>query len=401
MTLAGIPAEFVLFGVMLAGVAIFHRHSLTVALVGLAAIVAYQLIAGSFRASPAALLAHFGHEWVTLTNLLALLMGFALLARHFELSAVPEVLPKLLPDDWKGGFVLLAIVFVMSAFLDNIAAALIGGTIAASVFQHRVHVGFIAAIVAAANAGGAGSVLGDTTTTMMWIEGVGPSQVFDAYIAATVAFLCFAIPAALQQQRFAPITRDPRQAARIDWLRVACVTFILIAAIAVNVSVNAHSAGQGDAFPFLGATVWGALLLCAPLRRPDWHVVPAAARGAVFLVVLVAGASLMPVQALPAPSWLTTFGLGLISSVFDYIPLTKLALQQGGYDWGMLAYAVGFGGSMIWFGSSAGVAISTEFPQARSVAAWLRHSWYIGLAYVAGFFALLASLGWRPHAPVG
>ena len=40
--------------------------------------------------------------------------------------------------------------------------------------------------------------------------------------------------------------------------------------------------------------------------------------------------------------------------------------SQGGYDWGMLAYAVGYGGSMIWFGSSAGVAITNIFPEARS-----------------------------------
>jgi hypothetical protein len=29
----------------------------------------------------------------------------------------------------------------------------------------------------------------------------------------------------------------------------------------------------------------------------------------------------------------------------------------------VLAYAVGFGGSMIWFGSSAGVALSNLYPQ--------------------------------------
>ena len=45
------------------------------------------------------------------------------------------------------------------------------------------------------------------------------------------------------------------------------------------------------------------------------------------------------------------------------VPLTALALKQDNYDWGMLAYAVGFGGSMIWFGSSAGVAISNLFPR--------------------------------------
>jgi len=75
-------------------------------------------------------------------------------------------------DDWKDGLKLLVIVFVLSAFLDNIAAALIDGTIAGTVFRGPVHIGFLAAIVAASNAGGAGSVIGDTTTTMMWIDGI-------------------------------------------------------------------------------------------------------------------------------------------------------------------------------------------------------------------------------------
>ena len=89
------------------------------------------------------------HEWVILANLLGLLLGFALLSNHFERSKVPEVLPHYLPDDWKGGFVLLVIVFVLSSFLDNIAAALIGGTMAAGVFRKKVHIGYLAAIVAA------------------------------------------------------------------------------------------------------------------------------------------------------------------------------------------------------------------------------------------------------------
>ena len=67
---------------------------------------------------------------MTLANLLGLLLGFALLADHFEKSRLPEILPHLLPDDWKGGFVLLVLVFVLSSFLDNIAAAMIGGTMA-------------------------------------------------------------------------------------------------------------------------------------------------------------------------------------------------------------------------------------------------------------------------------
>src|SRR2546425_9256396 len=75
----------------------------------------------------------------------------------------------------------------------------------------------------------------------------------------------------------------------------------------------------------------------------------------------------MPVEKLPAASWPTALGLGFVSAVFDKIPLTALALKQGGYDWGYLAYAVGFGGSMIWFGSSAGVDLSNMYPESRSV----------------------------------
>jgi Na+/H+ antiporter NhaD/arsenite permease-like protein len=104
----------------------------------------------------------------------------------------------------------------------------------------------------------------------------------------------------------------------------------------------------------------------------------------------------MPVSALPAASWQSTMTLGFVSAIFDNIPLTKLALTQGGYDWGALAYSVGFGGSMIWFGSSAGVALSNMYPEAKSVGRWLKAGWHVTLAYVLGFFIMLALSGWHP-----
>ena len=88
-----------------------------------------------------------------------------------------------------------------------------------------------------------------------------------------------------------------------------------------------------------------------------------------------------------------------MSAVFDNIPLTALALRQGGYDWGYLAYAVGFGGSMIWFGSSAGVALSNMYPEAKSAGRWVRHGWPIIAGYVIEFFVMLAVLGWQPDKP--
>lgn len=107
---------------------------------------------------------------------------------------------------------------------------------------------------------------------------------------------------------------------------------------------------------------------------------------------------MMPVETLPAASWQTALGLGFVSSVFDNIPLTALALKQGGYDWGFLAYAVGFGGSMVWFGSSAGVALSNMYPEAKSAGLWV-NGWPIAIAYVVGFFVMLAVIGWHPDAP--
>ena len=124
---------------------------------------------------------------------------------------------------------------------------------------------------------------------------------------------------------------------------------------------------------------------------------PETFKGTIFLLALVTCASMMPVEKLPAASWQTALGLGFVSAVFDNIPLTALALKQGGYDWGFLAYAVGFGGSMIWFGSSAGVALSNMYPEAKSVGCWLRHGWHVAVAYVIGFFVMLAVLGWHPE----
>lgn len=396
--LAGIPFEFFLFAATLAAVALFHHHTLPIALAGVAVVSVYKALWSPFHegAGVAGWLSHLGHEAVILTNLLLLLVGFALLANHFEKSKLPEILPRFLPDDWKGGFVLLLIVFVLSGILDNIAAAMIGGTIAMAVFRGNVHIGYLAAIVAASNAGGAGSVVGDTTTTMMWIAGVSPLEVLEAYIAAATALLVFGVVAARQQHALQPIVRDAPVDARVDGVRLGIVAFILAAAIVVNVVVNTRFNEVADRFPFLGAAVWAAVLLAVPLRAPEWHLIRPAFKGSVFLLALVLSASMMPVEELPKASWQTAFGLGFISAVFDNIPLTALALKQGGFDWGFLAYAVGFGGSMIWFGSSAGVALSNIYPQARNVGLWLRHGWHVAVAYVVGFFVLLTVLGFHP-----
>ncbi len=399
--IAAVPIEFVLFGLTLVGIAIFHHRTLRLSLIGLGAIALYKLFFTGFEFGPGlpGLAASIAHGWVILANLLALLTGFALLADFFESSQLPAVLPRFLPHAWTGGFVVLALVWVLSSFLDNIAGALVGGAIAHRVFQEKVHIAFIAAIAAASNAGGAWSVVGDTTTTMMWVAGVSPSQVFHAIIGATIALFLFGVPAAMAQQKYSPLTVRSQSPQAVDWCRVGVVGVILLFAIATNLFVNSRFPKAANAFPFIGAAVWVAILLCVFVRRPNWKVLPRAFRGSLFLLALVMAAALMPVEHLPSASWQTAFSLGFLSAIFDNIPLTALTLKQGGYDWGLLAFAVGFGGSIIWFGSSAGVALCNMYPESRSVWRWIRHGWAIPLAYAVSFFVLLALWGWQPSMP--
>ena len=160
---------------------------------------------------------------------------------------MPDWMPAALPDNWtvvrspgpRFRYLLVS---------DNIAAALIGATVARHVFKDRVRIGYLAAIVAASNAGGSGSVIGDTTTTMLWISGVSPLQVLHAYVAATFALVVSGIPASLAQQKYAPIVKDPPTGLHISYRHVAVVIIVLASAIVANVGahlLDAHVLDNG------------------------------------------------------------------------------------------------------------------------------------------------------------
>jgi len=394
-----IVTTYLLFGLFVAtllGIAKFHKLALPIALGGLGCVLAVKLMDPHFSLADHFLfgVVHGGEkhdpEWPTIVNLGGLLLGFAVLTNYFERSNLAEKITEVLPAGRMGAFLLLVLVAVMSSVLDNIAAALIGGAAAMTLFQRRVHIGYLAAIVAASNAGGAGSVLGDTTTMMIWLEDISPLSVMEAAVGAVVAVAFFGFFAARQQTALQPLVRGHGEHKPVDLGSLGVVLLIVVGAIAANLQYGMPAYG-----------VWGAIAVGALLRKPDLKVVPPAALGACFLLSLVLSASMMPVDKLPSATEWTTLGLGVVSAFFDNIPLTKLALAQGGYDWGFLAYAVGYGGSMLWFGSSAGVAISGMFPEAKSAKNWLVNGWHVAVGYFLGFFAMFALIGWHPQEMPG
>ncbi len=372
--------EFIIFGILVLGIAVFHHRTFEVAAIGTAILFLYKVLVTDLN-----IIDHLAHESRLLVNLFGLLLGFAILSKHFEASQLPEWLPQHLPKDWKGGFALLGIVGVISTFLDNIAAAIIGGVIARHMYRDRVCLSFIAAIVAASNAGGAGSVIGDTTTTMMWIAGIPAVAFLKAFVAAIVAILFSGIVASRDQHAYySPIDTAVKKVT-IDGPRLFIVGLIVVGTMSANIAFD---------FPAVG--LWLGIFLGSLIRSTPWNELRHALKGSLFLVLLVLSASVMPVKGLPAPTWQSTFGLGLVSAVFDNIPLTALAIYQGGYDWGILAYAVGYGGSLLWFGSSAGVAMSNTFPEAKNSLSWMSQGWHVAAAYVLGFFVMLVLFGWTP-----
>lgn len=388
----GLPIEYGLFVLTLVGITLKHGLALPIAATGMVAVAAFKLLAGTGFS----LGAQVEHEWIILGDLLGLLVGFGLLADHFERSGLPERLPRLLPKGAPGAFALLVAVFVLSGFLDNIAAAMIGGGVASTVFKRRVHLSYLAGLVVCSNAGGAGSVLGDTTTTMMWLDGIPPSHVIPAYIGAFVTLIVCGIPASIVQSRYSPIDTKVRVEEPVVPMRLVCVAAILAAAVSANILRKGPLEPYEHVAPLLAVAIWFAIVATAPLARPTWSLVPSMAKTALFLLCLVFTASMMPLDELPEPSALSAFVIGAISAVFDNIPLTALALQQGGYDWSLMAFAVGVGGSMLWFGSSAGVALCTRFPAGRSTVRWIVNGWHIPIGYALGFYTLYLLHGWVP-----
>ena len=285
---------------------------------------------------------------------------------------------------WLIGFV----TFFLSAILDNLTTTIVMISLIQRLIAKRDdRLLFASLIVIAANAGGAWTVIGDVTTTMLWIGGqISPLKIMSAVflpsllnLLVPLAFISFS----LKGKTIAPPPKedglqgvDPFERNVMFYLGLG----VLIAVPAFKTVTHLP--------PFMGVLlglgiVWlvgeivhrdkdehvrGPLTLANALTRIDMGSI------VFFLGILLAVACLEHAGLLSMlAKWLDTaigrqdiivIVLGLLSAVIDNVPL--VAATMGMYDlahyppdsfiWEFIAYCAGTGGSILIIGSAAGVA---------------------------------------------
>ena len=356
-------------------------------------------------------LRHIGehHRFHLLWNLAAILPGFVLVSYYFEHSGAAAGIAR----SWfarTDGRVLWC-VFFLSMVLDNIAAAMIGATIVASMYGKHPPFKLIVAVVMASNLGGAPSPVGDTTTVMIFMAKVCPvTDLFKGFAAVLpVQFLLARWASRNAEKRLSDeqiLHRAEREVERSDR--------------ELHIPHRAHQIVSGRSmWPLLGVVgllvgnvaldqpalgLWVGMLLGLAIGRIRLNVkeLLRAVPNTTFLVTLVATAELLPLDEVkPFLDRMTrdelAVLLGLKSAWLDNIPLTAIALSLGGFGWGLLAYCVGVGGSSLWFGSSAGVAVGQTFPEAHNTKKWAWPFVVVTALYFVGAGSYL--LVWRVVVP--
>lgn len=394
LMVGGIPIiPIIIFVTMLGSLLKLHHWNLEVALIGFAALLVYTIYSGT--GAGVHLGQHMIHEVPGLANLAFMISGFAVLAKTFENSNAGDAMPRWLPDDWRGGAMIIMMVMFLSAFLDNIAACLIGGVIAKKVYKGKIGVGFIAALIMASNLGGAPSPIGDTTTIMLVNAKVPVTEILASIPGAILATLFLARVAGKQQDRIQRIIKDENTGVVVNTRMLLAVAVALVAVIICTLTLHITAVG-----------VWGGLLIAGifAYRHIPWREgwAHSTMRSSLFLAALVASASLMP-KFLPPATWYYTGLLGVVSAVFDNIPLTDLAIRANWGMWDLLAFAVGSGGSMMWFGSSSGVTLTKEpeFAEGRDWKKYITQGWHVPVTYVIGFVTILAWNWVIEQTPIG
>jgi len=281
--------------------------------------------------------------------------------------------------------------FILSAIIDNLTATIVLITILQKVIQERnTRLWFAGLIIVAANAGGAWSPIGDVTTTMLWIgkKVSTPELIKYLFIPSVV---CMVVPTLIASRYKAfrgtinnkdvGEIKKSRFGSRMLYLGLGSILFVPFfkqithlppyVGMMLSLAVVAAFAELYSSAKFSLSNID---------ETADNHAIHSPVHAALTKIelpsILFFLGILMAVGALESLGLLFNFAgdltqvipnmdivvslFGAISAVIDNVPLVAASMgmfSQGPDDpiWHAIAFAAGTGGSMLVFGSAAGV----------------------------------------------
>jgi Na+/H+ antiporter NhaD/arsenite permease-like protein len=302
---------------------------------------------------------------------------------------------------WLTGF----LAFFISPIADNLTTALILSTVLITI--ERENKNFLVPgainIVVAANAGGAWSPFGDITTLMAWTSGKGAFTDFLFLFPASIGGY---LVTAYLLSRFVPKTKPEFDAStqKTPELMHGANIAIGLGVFTIASAVLSHQVLHLPA-------MWGMMFGLAVLKLFQYRLKKKynsklnifesmskienntllfffgilAAVGALYFIGWLGLAAVVYDPSVLGPTW-SNIGVGFISAIVDNVPVMSAILKANpdmGLDqWMLVTLTAGVGGSLISFGSAAGVGVMGKLPGIYTFGSHMKFAWAILIGYI-------------------
>ncbi|WP_298753144.1 sodium:proton antiporter NhaD [uncultured Arcobacter sp.] len=303
---------------------------------------------------------------------------------------------------WVTGF----IAFFLSPIADNLTTALILSTVLITIEKTRKDFLVPGAIniVVAANAGGAWSPFGDITTLMAWTAGKGsftdfmflfPSSILGYLITAILLakFVPDEVPAFDASKE-----KKPEMAAGSKVVMGLGVFTIFCAVMSHQILHLPAMWGMMFGLSLLKIYSYGLKKKYGSDHFNIFHSMAKienntlmfffgilAAVGALYFIGWLALAAVVYDPNVLGPTW-SNIGVGFLSAIVDNVPVMSAVLkaspEMGLDQWMLVTLTAGVGGSLISFGSAAGVGVMGKLHGIYTFGAHMKYSWTILIGYI-------------------
>lgn len=349
---------------------------------------------------------------MTIVELIDLHKGFSVITHRIRTKSVLKLL-------WIIGI----ITFVLSAFLDNLATAIIMVTLLRKILpKGKIRMILAGVVVIASNAGGAFSPIGDVTTTLLWIGG----QVSAVGIASKLflpSIMCILVPlvlASFKMKGFAVLRAQVSMAEAKKEEKMRGSVSVFIAGVIGLIMVPIIKSITGLP-PFIGILVSLSMVSLVSIiyhrnktqeEKDSFSIASALSKVDVSSILYFMGILLMvfALQEVHILTQLAAFleetlpnrntmiiAIGFLSALVDNGSLVAatqgmFSLQNFPMDnqlWEMIALCAGTGGSMLIIGSASGIAVMEK--EKMTFMWYLKTITPLAIAgYIAGIVTYLA-----------